>query len=518
MLETRTEPMLSQNESALLYEVAASLHAIRDLDDMLNQILTPIQRVFQVEGVSIALHDADKQEFYFIRTIEDIKFGQNHTPEKICFPDHVGIAGWVLQNDKAALIPDVADDERFYSELDKQEEFKTRSMICVPLRTRKGLIGVLYALNKIEGTFTNSEGRLLEVLSSTIAIAIENARLYGEIKQRATNLEKENRRLFLEVQQRFNFKGIIGSSVAMRRVFVLIEKVLDVPTSVLLQGETGTGKELIARVIHYSGPRKNKPFVAENCGALSETLLESELFGHVKGAFTGAVIDKKGLFELAHGGTIFLDEISETTPALQTKLLRVLQEKQVRRVGGSHAINIDVRVIASSNLNLEAEVKKSDFREDLFYRICVFPVFLPPLREHKEDIPLLAAHFLKKFRKKITQAPTRIAPAVIQLLTLFNWPGNVREFENEIERAMIMAVNCNEIAAEHLSEKITASADKISEIFHLQGTLKEVVEKIERQMVGDALKKTNNNRTKAADLLGLTRQGLINKIQRYQLA
>ena len=302
MLETRTEPMLSPKESALLYEVAASLHAIRDLDDMLNQILAPIQRVFQVEGVSIALHDADRQEFYFIRTIEDIKFGQNHTPEKICFPDHVGIAGWVLQNDKAALIPDVADDERFYSELDKQEEFKTRSMICVPLRTRKGLIGVLYALNKIEGTFTDNEGRLLEVLSATIAIAIENARLYGEIKQRATSLEKENRRLFLEVQQRFNFKGIIGSSVAMRRVFVLIEKILDIPTSVLLQGETGTGKELIARVIHYSGPRKNKPFVAENCGALSETLLESELFGHVKGAFTGAVTDKKGLFELAHAG------------------------------------------------------------------------------------------------------------------------------------------------------------------------------------------------------------------------
>jgi Nif-specific regulatory protein len=274
---------------------------------------------------------------------------------------------------------------------------------------------VLYTLNKLEGGFTPKEVRLLEILSGTIAIAIENAELYGEIRQYAVSLEKENVRLKSEVQNRFNLQGIIGSSAPMRRVFELLNKVIGTPTSVLIQGETGTGKELLAKVIHYNSALKDKPFIAENCGALSENLLESELFGHVKGAFTGAIADKKGLFELADGGTVFLDEILDMPHAMQTKLLRVLQEGQVRPVGGSHYQQVNFRLITSSNRDLLEEVKKENFRDDLYYRVQIFPIKLPPLRERKDDIPLLAAHFLDKFAEKLNRPVARLTPWALDL-------------------------------------------------------------------------------------------------------
>jgi Nif-specific regulatory protein len=286
---------------------------------------------------------------------------------------------------------------------------------------------------------------------------------------------------------------------------------------VLIQGETGTGKELIAKVIHYNGPLKDKPFVAENCGALSENLLESELFGHVKGAFTGAVADKKGLFELANGGTIFLDEIGEMPATMQVKLLRVLEERQLRPVGGSQYRKVDVRLIASTNRVLEEEVKKGSFREDLFYRVNVFPITLPPLRERRGDIPLLADHFLKKHAKKLNRPAARLTPPALDLLSQYNWPGNVRELENEIERALTLAGRKGEIRAEYLSERITASSEKRLSNQETDGTLQEVTERIEQKMVLEALHKSNGNRSQAARILGLTRQGLLNKITRYNI-
>ncbi|UCE55363.1 MAG: sigma 54-interacting transcriptional regulator, partial [Desulfobacterales bacterium] len=304
------EVSLTNEDLNLLYDVSTSIHSIGDLDKMLRNILRKIKEVFHIEGASIALHDAKRKEFYFIRTVEEQRSGQHKGMNRMRFPDHFGVAGWVLRENRAIIISDVSKDNRFSNELDFQQKFTTHSMICVALKTPKGLIGVLYALNKLKGKFTLKESRLLEILSSTIAIAIENAKLYGEIKQHAEALEKENIRLKSEVQQHFNMQGIIGSSAPMRRIFSLLEKVIDTKTSVFIQGETGTGKELLAKVIHYNGPLKDKPFVAENCGALSENLLESELFGHVKGAFTGAIADNKGIFELARGGTVFLDEIT----------------------------------------------------------------------------------------------------------------------------------------------------------------------------------------------------------------
>lgn len=520
MKKIKQNDLITNEDLSLFYDVSTSIHSIRDLDDMLRCILHKIKTVFYIEGASLALHDADHKEFYFIRTVEeedeDGHYGHVRM-KKMRFADHLGVAGWVLRENRSVIIPDASKDDRFFKGIDLQEGFVTKSMICLPLRTRKGMIGVLYALNKLKGEFTDREVRLLEIISGTIAIAIENAQFYGDLKQYASSLEEENRRLKSEVKIRFNLQGIVGSSPAMCRVFSLLDKVINTTTSVMIQGETGTGKELIARSIHYSGSLKDKPFIAENCGALSENLLESELFGHVKGAFTNAIADKKGIFELANGGTIFLDEIGEMSSAMQIKLLRVLQEGQIRQVGGSRYIEINARLIVSTNRNLEEEVKKGNFRDDLFYRINVFPIRLPPLRERREDIPLLADYFLKKFAKKLKRYTVRLTPQAMDSLSHFNWPGNVRELQNEIERALTIAGRNKEIKVEHLSEKIHVSSGTRISIPDTNCSLHEITEQVEQQMVIEALQKTGGNRSQAANMLGLTRQGLLNKISRYQI-
>ena len=357
---------------------------------------------------------------------------------------------------------------------------------------------------------------LIEILSGTIAIAVENAKLYEKVESQAADLEKENLRLMSEVRDRFNLHGIIGSSPAMKKVFDLVDKVIGSLTTVFLQGETGTGKELFAKAIHYNGPLKDKPFVAENCGAVAENLLESELFGHVKGAFTGAIADKKGLFEMADGGTVFLDEIADMPHTMQTKLLRVLEEGQVRPVGGSRFHRVDFRLIASSNRDLLSEVKKGNFRDDLFYRLHVFPILLPPLRHRKDDIPLLVDHFIGKLAQRHNRRKARMTPSALGLLVQFDWPGNIRELENEMERALMLAGGDEEIKTEYLSEKITGRRELDSEDIH-DLKLQEAVEKIERSMVSRSLTSSNGNRSQAARILGLTRQGLLNKINRYQI-
>jgi Nif-specific regulatory protein len=507
----------SKKDVDLFYDISTSVHAILDLNDMLNNILEKVKTAFDIEGASLALHDPNQKQFYFIRTVEAAKDTNVKRMKQLKFPDHIGVAGWVLREKKPLIIPDASKDNRFFKGIDLQENHVTRNMICIPLRTRKGIIGVLYAINKLKGEFTQKDTWLLEILCGTIAIAIENAKLYGELKQHANSLAQENIRLKIEVQDRFNVQGIIGSSPAMRKVFHLMDKVMNTPTSVLIQGETGTGKELIAKAIHYSGPRKNKPIVAENCGALAENLLESELFGHVKGAFTGAIADKKGIFELADGGTVFLDEIEEMSPAMQVKLLRVLQEGQLRPVGSSETVKVDVRLISSTNRNLEEEVQKGNFREDLFYRINVFKVAVPPLRDRNEDIPLLVDFFLKQIADKFKREKPRMSSETLSLLVPYEWPGNVRELQNEIERALTLAGDDEEIRTDHLSEKFHSDTSEAIATYSNTSTLPEVIKNIERQMIIDTLRTTNGNRSQAARKLGLTRQGLLNKINRYHV-
>jgi Nif-specific regulatory protein len=511
---------LSDNELSLLSEVTASLNTIRDMDEMILDIFGKIRAILNIEGASIALHDPENHEYYFIRTVGEEVGMPSADNAALRFPDDRGIAGWVRENRAAVVINDVTRDGRFFSGMDSKSGFSTRSMICLPLQTRKGFMGVLYALNKINGEFTDRERKILEFLSGTIAVSIENARLYGELKDHVSTLERENRLLLSQARSRSGFAEIIGSSPPMRRMFDLIDKIIDTPTTVLIQGETGTGKELVAKVIHYNGPLKNKPFVAENCSALSDQLLESELFGHVRGAFTGAVANKKGLFEIADGGTIFLDEIGEMSPPMQVKLLRVLQEGQFRPVGGSQTRQVSVRVIAATNRDLAEEIRRGNFREDLYYRINVFQITPPPLRERKEDILFLANHFLAKFAARSGRPVPVITPPALDLLMRFDWPGNVRELENEMERAMAMAGQGKAILGEFLSDKIRRTRPEWQDDHQkaaASGTLKEAIERMEAQMIRTTLAVCAGNRSKAAKALGISRQGLLNKIAAYAI-
>jgi two-component system response regulator HupR/HoxA len=308
-----------------------------------------------------------------------------------------------------------------------------------------------------------------------------------------------------------SFDALVGADTGLRVAVDLARKVLDGDTTVLLLGETGTGKELFAHLIHANGPRRVKPFVAQSCGALPDSLLESELFGHTRGAFTGAVGERKGLFEEADGGTIFLDEVGETSPAMQLRLLRVLQEGELRRVGGGATRRVDVRVIAATNADLEADVAAGRFRRDLYYRLNVFPVRLPPLRERTADIPALADHFLRQACRRARRAVPAVGAEALQLLQTYPWPGNVREMENELERAVALAENGRPLGPTHLSERIAAGAGVGATV----RTLNEAVEALKRRMIEDALHECGS-KTRAAERLGLTRQSLQQMLRRRQ--
>jgi len=324
------------------------------------------------------------------------------------------------------------------------------------------------------------------------------------------NLLEENNYLRAQINQRYNFKELIGESPQMRNVYKTIDQVASIKTTVLIQGETGTGKELVARAIHYRGPRKDKPFIKVNCSALPNDLLESELFGHEKGAFTGAINKREGRFELANMGTILLDEISETSPAFQAKLLRVLQEEEFERVGGTKTIKVDVRVIATTNKDLKKALKEGRFREDLYYRLNVIPIYLPPLRERKEDMPLLVQHFLRKYNHQDKVGIKFISKECLNLMKEYDWPGNVRELENVIERAVAMS-DGNIILPEHLA---LTSASKEKNLSLLENI---TLDEVKRKLIENTLRKTKGNRTKSAKILGVTVRTLRNNIKKYHL-
>ena len=326
-------------------------------------------------------------------------------------------------------------------------------------------------------------------------------------------LEEENVRLRDAVQETFSFGKMVAKSKAMRRIFDAIRKVTEYKTTVLITGESGTGKELIARAIHYNGPRKDKPMVAVNCGGLPENLLESELFGHVKGAFTDAAKDKKGLFQEASGGTLFLDEISELPLPLQVKLLRVLQDEMVRPVGSTESVQVDVRIIAATGANLADAVKEGIFRDDLFYRINVLHIEVPALRERKEDIPLLISHFIKKFQKRLKKNVKGFRPNALQALMDYAWPGNVRELENLVEKTMVLTEQM-EIPLSELPDEIRGTPVSPEASWPSKGlSLKPNVMELEKALIQRALQETNNNRTRAAKLLGISHPTLLSKMK-----
>lgn len=329
-------------------------------------------------------------------------------------------------------------------------------------------------------------------------------------------LKKENRLLSDALSDRYKYGNIIGKSQPMLKIYEMIGKVAPSKASVMITGPSGTGKELIAKAIHYNSPRKNRPFISINCGALTETLLESELFGHERGAFTGAVTMKKGRFELADGGTLFLDEVGEMSPSLQVKLLRVLQEMELERVGGTKTIKVDVRILAASNRRLKEDVDKGIFREDLFYRLNVVHIEVPQLKERVEDIPFLVAHFVEKFRSS-NKKKIELAPEIWKALYSYPWPGNIRELENTIERAMVMSSDEN-ITLKDLPDYVISEKEQaidLDRIVPLNLALAQALDQIEERLISRALKHSNNVQSRAAEMLGITRHAMHYKMKKY---
>ena len=329
------------------------------------------------------------------------------------------------------------------------------------------------------------------------------------IRQR--ELFRENRALRRELDRRYSFAEIIGTSSALQAVFRLVEKVAATSTNILIQGESGTGKELIARAIHHNSPRADRPFVAVNCGALPETLLESELFGHTKGAFTGAISNKLGLFRSAEGGTVFLDEVGEITAAMQVRLLRALQEHEVTPVGSSNPVQFDARIICATNRDLEKEVAEGRFREDLFYRLNVIEIHLPPLRERREDIPLLVRHFITRTAREQQQLEKPIDSAAMSALINHSWPGNVRELQNAIERAFTLSGE--QIDLESLPPRVRDAASHIT--MRDPDGLRPTLEEIERRYIFETLASVNQDKARAANILGIDLSTLYRKLKRY---
>jgi len=340
----------------------------------------------------------------------------------------------------------------------------------------------------------------------------ENSRLVEELKKLNAELASENVELRREVHRAYNLDNIIGVSAAIKEVLRLAEKAIESSATVLIGGETGTGKEVIARAIHYNGPRRAKKFVAQNCGSLPESLLESELFGHVRGAFTGAIRDHRGLFEEAHDGTIFLDEIGDMPLSMQVKLLRVIEEGSLRRVGANEPTKVDVRVISATHRNLRERVQTGQFRQDLYYRLDVFRIDLPPLRDRDGDITLLARHFLDKYTRKTGKEVPGISPAALEALNTYSFPGNVRELENEIERAVALVDPGEPIDVDILSHDIVGGSRPISQIIAADGTLRERLHAFERQLLIQELLNHDRNRTRTAAKLSISVRALQKKI------
>jgi len=423
-----------------------------------------------------------------------------------------GVTGRVVESGKPVIIPQVSKEPMLLNRAARREGIgEELSYICVPIKLGRKTLGAI----GIDLRFKHNRDfdriiKFLRVVTSMIAQAVKMESL---VLTETKKLVDENIHLREELRERYDFSNMVGSSGGMRRVYEQISQVAGSNTNVLIRGESGTGKELIAHAIHYNSPRAKKPFVKVSCAALPETLIESELFGYEKGAFTGAQTRKPGRFEMANGGTLFLDEIGDLNLTTQIKLLRVIQERELERLGSTQSIKIKVRLIAATNKDLETAIAENTFREDLYYRLNVFTIFVPPLRERKPDIMALTDFFLEKFTKEHSKPIKRISTPAIDMLMSYHWPGNVRELENAIERA-ILVTDGNVIHAHHLPPTLQ-TAEESGTIGRL--SLEETVSSFEKDLIQDALKTTRGNRRKAARLLGSTERVLNYKVKKYEI-
>jgi transcriptional regulator with GAF, ATPase, and Fis domain len=460
----------------------------------------------------------------------------------------LGIASQVLRSGRPLLSVDAGSDERF-SEMKSVEDLRLRSVMCLPIRIDDRIDGVLYVDNRLQrGVFTQENLDLVDLLANQAAVAIRNARFLATLRTRNQRLLESGRqieRLNAELGRRvrdqdselavvraelgrergrYDYSSLVGASDAMHKVFRQLDRIIDSELPVLVQGESGTGKELVARAIHFNGPRAGRPFVTENCAALPDTLLESELFGHARGAFTGAHRKKSGLLEQADGGTLFLDEIGDMSVEMQKKLLRVLQEGEFRPVGSDQRVRVDVRLLAASNRDLEDLVRDGTFREDLYYRVHVLTVRTPPLRERRDDIPLLAEHLIGRAAREAGRPSPTLHPDTMGALVAYDWPGNVRELENEMRRLVVLA--SGEAMPEHLSTAILerrslrAPGDGSANggiAPAATGDIRAAVADLEKRSIELALARARGNKSKAASELGISRFALQRKLDKYGL-
>lgn len=487
-------------------QICQKINAERDLVALLELIAREATRLMEAERASVFLLDRVTNELWSHVALES---------KPLRFPAHMGIAGSTVQTGETINVANVHQDPRFFSGVDARQGYQTRNLLAVPLRNHANEItGAFEVLNKRRGPFTPDDEELLKALAAQAAIAIETSQLVQELNQHRDRLLVENTQLWYEVGDRIATQNLLGSSEKLHRIVRLIEQIQDTPVAVLITGESGTGKELVAKAIHYSSQRARRPLVTLNCATLPDTLVESELFGIEKGVATG--VDRRpGKFEQANGGTLFLDEIGDLSLQSQAKILRALQEHVIERVGGRQTIPIDVRVLAATNKDLEAEVAQGRFREDLYYRLNVIHIRTPSLRDISEDVPLLARHLLAKFCQEMRREPKQLSPAALQRLRQYDWPGNVRELENEMKRVAVLSEG-PEVTEDDLSDTIRSRPSHAPPVPTGQRlSLQETVEEVEKRLIRETLTECQNNQTQTAERLGLSRQGLIKKLKRY---
>jgi Nif-specific regulatory protein len=490
------------NRMETLYRISRAITQQHDISALLNEVLDILDTEVGMSRGTLTLRrpgtDVLAIEAARGLTAEEQRRGQYRMGE--------GVTGLVAETGQPTLVPDITKDDRFLNRT-RSRASQRAAFLCVPIVHQRTVIGTLSIDHAIVAKEElEEELNFLKLVADLLAQAV--AAIREQISEHET-LMAENRRLRQELGDQYHPSHIVGNCSSMRAVYTQIAQVADSAATVLIRGESGTGKELVARAIHFSSARKNNPFLAVNCAALPEQLIESELFGHERGAFTGAVQQRKGRFELANGGSLFLDEIGDISPSVQVRLLRVLQEKSFERVGGMTPITVNVRVIAATSRNLEEALADGRFREDLYYRLNVFPIHLPPLRSRRSDITLLADHFLQKFNEAYGKNIKRISTTAINMMMSYHWPGNVRELENCVERSVLTTTD-DVIHGYSLPPSLQTSEQTRTAIIPEEGaSLSALVDAYEREVIVDALKRHRGNAAAAARHLQTT-QRIIN--------
>jgi Nif-specific regulatory protein len=505
---TNKDSRIDLKDFATLAQANQILSNITNLNEGFNRVLKLLEKSLGVVRGAITLLNEESEELYI-----EAALGLSEGAHRVRYRIGEGITGRVAESGKPIVIPKVSLEPLFLNRSAERAELSNLDLtfICVPIILNERVIGAL----SVDLIFNNSLNyeRFVEFLRVVASMLGQAIRVHSLIENSTTRILNATVSLRDELAKRYDFSNIVGNSGPMGQVYEQVAQVAPSNTTVLIRGESGTGKELIAQSIHSNSPRARSPLIKVNCAALPDTLIEAELFGYEKGAFTGAQSRKKGRFELAEGGTIFLDEIGELNLSTQIKLLRVLQEREFERLGDTETIKANVRIIAATNKDLEKSIAKGTFREDLYYRLNVFSIFVPPLRERKADVMLLADHFLQKYSIEHSKDIKRISTPAIDMLMSYHWPGNVRELENTIERA-ILVCDSNVIHAHHLPPTLQ-TAESSGTIMSL--SLAEAVDAYERDILIDTLKTTRGNRTKAARLLKTTERVISYKVKKYSI-